>query len=145
MSCLRHATGVREHFQEADMQVFVRRQFERLQRIMFLWRPQNRAVFQQLKSLTRESCANKVEIRQQGGVNFCCVCKVTLSFGIIHSPICGVCVFIYFTMADTFKSADPFETGAEAADPCEHIKKSDSHNASDRLSLFFFPFHLTFP
>ena len=40
-------------------------------------------------------------------------------------------------MADTLKTAYPFKTRTETADAGEHVKKSNSHRASELYLLFF--------
>ena len=51
------------------------------------------------------------------------------SFGLMDCVVGLVCLFIDLAMTDAFKAAHRFESAAETADPCEHIKKSDCHRA----------------
>ena len=48
---------------------------------------------------------------------------------------CLICFFIDLAMTDAFKAAYRFKSAAKTTDTCEHIKKSDSHMASDRSYL----------
>ena len=98
------------------------------------------------ETLAWKSRTDEVNVRQAVWINFFSIFKIhLLRFNIVNCIICLIGVFIYFAMPDAFKTADCFKSASETADPCEHIKKSDCHKASDRsFYLFNFPFHRPF-
>lgn len=89
--------------------------------------------------LTGKTAANKVDIRQGDRINGSCVCKIYFSFRGIHGVIRLLCVFIYFAVADTLKTAEPFKPRTKAADACEHIQNLIGIGHPTDTIVFFVP------
>lgn len=63
-----------------------------------------------------------VEIRQFVSVDLSCVIVLHLVSCIVQRFVCFLCIFVYFTITDSFKTSCFFKSRTESAYSCKDIK-----------------------
>ena len=69
------------------------------------------------EALTRKSRTGKVEVGQIIWFDGSRIFKIQFSFRLVYGVIRLICIFIYFAVTDTFKTADRFKAASKTADP----------------------------